>query len=705
MRLLVTIVLLYSLSSTAQTERVTSVSNVGLNVTNFGTIGNAFRGYYDLTGNTSCEYPRNSGVEHLFEGGIWVGGLIDGTLTAVSTAAYDASSGYSPGGEGFEMTAEVGEEITERSTLYNSPYFSSAAVSHQDYVADFTDANIFIPGTAIQIQDHDNPMGLDIHFESYNWNYSFSDFYVILDYTIVNNSTSYVDSLYVALWTNTVVRNVNITPAGQGGSSFYNKGGNGFVDTLHMAYCYDAAGDPGFTESYVAQRFLGAEDETGFYHPDLSANFQTNYQSWIFNNSSDPIFFIPGTDNARYTKMTTGLNHSPCWTQDFSQNASCPAQNYQQILNAAGNRSDLVSVGPFDRLDPGDTLRIAYAVVLAKKNEDGNPNTDNNDVQKETLVEHAQWAQTAYNGEDVNFNGLLDAGEDKDNNGKITRYILPAPPDIPVTRVVAQDNFIDFYWSDNSEFSVDPISQIQDFAGYRLYASSVGTDVVEDLDLLESLNLVGQWDVAGDSVFFETGLDAIRLDQPITFEGDTTEYHYHFHLDGIQNGWQFNVGVTAFDIGNEEANLGSLESSLLGNHFRVFPGTQGQEGMQPFVYPDPYYMGASWEGASTFEEDRKLVFANLPLNCMIRVYTPSGDLIDVIEHHGNNEGQNAGNTGEDIRWYDTYSDTENTVIAGGEHAWDILTRNQQILARGLYVFSVEDLDTGNISKGTFTIIK
>ncbi len=516
------LILLFPALASAQTEKVTSVSNVGLNVTNFGTYGNAFRGYYDLTGNTSCEYPRNSGVEHVFEGGIWIGGLIDGTVTAVSTAAYDASSGYFPGGEGFEMTAEVGEVLTERSTLFNSPYFSTDAVSHQDYVADFTDANVIIPGTSIPIQEHNNPMGLDIHFESYNWNFNFSDFYVILDYTITNNSTSYIDSMYIGLWTNTVVRNVNITPAGQGGSSFYNKGANGYIDTLNMAYCYDATGDPGFTESYIGQRFLGAEDETGFYHPSLRPNFLTNYQAWIFNNSSDPIFFIPGNDNGRYQKMTTGLNHSTCWTQNFAQNPSCPALSYQENLNNPGNRSDLVSVGPFDRLEPGETVKIAYAIVLAKKKEDGNPNTDNNPVQQEFLVEHAQWAQTAYNGEDTNFNGVLDAGEDKDGDGEITRYILPEPPQTPVTKVISEKNAIDIYWSDNSEFSIDPITQEADFAGFKLYMSSIGSDVVAEDDLLESFNLISQWDIIGDSLFFETGLESIRLDAPVYFDGDTS---------------------------------------------------------------------------------------------------------------------------------------------------------------------------------------
>ena len=59
-------------------EKTTNASNVRLNVTNIGTFGNAFRGYRDGTGDPSGEYPAGSGIEHVFEGGIWIGGKENG---------------------------------------------------------------------------------------------------------------------------------------------------------------------------------------------------------------------------------------------------------------------------------------------------------------------------------------------------------------------------------------------------------------------------------------------------------------------------------------------------------------------------------------------------------------------------------------------------------------------------------------------------
>ena len=44
-------------------------------------------------------------------------------------------------------------------------------------------------------------------------------------------------------------------------------------------------------------------------------------------------------------------------------------------------------------------------------------------------------------------------------------------------------------------------------------------------------------------------------------------------------------------------------------------------------------------------------------------------------------------------------------MSGGEHAWDLITDNDQAIATGLYLFSVKDLSNGNIKTGKFLIVK
>jgi len=695
-------------------QKRTSVSNIRLNVSNFGTFGNSFDGYRDGTGNPSCEYPAGSGIEHLFEGGIWIGGLRNGAAPAVTTTAIDAASGYTIGGGGFESLG-IGP-LEERSSFFDSPFFSPLAISHQDFVATYTDTSRFFPGTSIQVggPDHD-PMGLAVTLQTYNWNFLFSDFVVFVDITIENVGNEFFEDLYVSLYNNTVVRNINITPAGQGGSQFFNKGGNGYMEDFNLAYCYDAAGDLGFTESYIGQKFLGATDKEGFHHPDIDSNFnrinnllepdtfEVNYSAWEFNNPSATFAAPTNNTNAQYQRMSDGLNESPCW--DDPSDPGCPGnRDFQVELNEAGNRSDLVSAGPFATFRPGDKITVTYAYILARKNEDGNPNSDNNLVQRQNLIDQALFAQETYNGEDLNFNGILDEGEDINGDGDITRFVLPTPPDPPRVRAIASNQSIEVYWAANSVNSIDPISNRKDFEGFKIYLSQLGFDVAGDNDLLANLNLVAQYDSTGNGIAFDNGFADIRLAEPRFFEGDTTAYRFRYVIDNISNGWQYAVAVTAFDEGDVERSIAPLESSPLAADFRVFPGLEANEdpeNEEPFVYPNPYYLQAAWEGQSNFqEESRKLIFANLPAQCVVRIFTSAGDFIDEFTH---NQGYN----GSDIRWYQTFGaeDPSENVFAGGEHAWDLLSADGQIISRGLYLFSVEDQQSGKKYQGKFVIVK
>ncbi|NDH91238.1 MAG: hypothetical protein EBZ22_10215 [Flavobacteriia bacterium] len=136
-----------------------------MTVTNVGTFGNAFRGYKDGTGNPSGEYPAGSGTEHLFESGIWIGGIDGSGTVRVSTSAYDAPQGYAPGRGGFEFTNSAGG-MQEISSLRDNPNFRPEAVSHQDFKSTFTDANLLVPGTSIPISGHTTPMGLEVTMET-----------------------------------------------------------------------------------------------------------------------------------------------------------------------------------------------------------------------------------------------------------------------------------------------------------------------------------------------------------------------------------------------------------------------------------------------------------------------------------------------------------------------------------------------------------
>lgn len=241
---------------------------------------------------------------------------------------------------------------------------------------------------------------------------------------------------------------------------------------------------------------------------------------------------------------------------------------------------------------------------------------------------------------------------------------------------------------------MDRVSGEMDFEGYRVYSSDLGQDINPNA------RLIREFDKPNNNIGFDVGFNEVELDEPVTFEGDTVEYYYRYDLTNLLSGWQYQVSVTAFDRGDSEFGVESLETSTNSNAVRVFPGTPvnenfGDDGFEVGVYPNPYKVNAAWDGPN--EGDRKLYFYNLPSKAEIRIYTIAGDIVAELDH--DSETYNG-----DVSWFDDFSD-DPRVLPGGEHAWDLQSEANQILTTGLYLFTVKDLTTGEIEKGKLTIIK
>jgi len=96
--------------------------------------------------------------------------------------------------------------------------------------------------------------------------------------------------------------------------------------------------------------------------------------------------------------------------------------------------------------------------------------------------------------------------------------------------------------------------------------------------------------------------------------------------------------------------------------------------------PDPYYVQSKYEVSS---DNKVLKFVGLPQDCIIRIYSVSGVLIRVLEHHSGN-----------------YAST--STAQGSEHDWDLRNRNNQIVASGVYFWHVEAGDARKV--GRFTLV-
>lgn len=680
-------------------ERVfTTESNVRISFTNVGTIGKA-----DVrnnpAGDPSWEYPADTGTEHLFEAGLWIGGFRNGADLLLSSMAVTNPTGYTTGRSGYEFTND-GTPITVISSLPESPNFSPLAISHQDIIAEFSDRRVAVEtGTAsIPISGHEQPMFIDVIQTAYNWNFSFSEAFAIIKYELTNNSTVTYDSVYIGMYSDIVVRNVNTTL--EGGGNFFNKNGLGYLDSLYTTYVFDAgsADDPSIN-TYAGKTFLGAEYRNEYFHPSNPDTANGLFQRsglrvpkigpsfWSFGGGSG-VFIRPEIDQDRYNRMSQGVELTDQLREALRTDG----------IQSAGNYLSELSMGPFPTWEPGETITIYFAFVNALKPEEfqnlAGKSVDN-DASRVNLYENIGWAFRSFRGEDENNNGFLDAGEDINQNGILDRFLVPEPPSSPRLRVELEAGKAVLYWDRSAESSVDPVSGEQDFEGYRVYRSNLGDDIRGTINT--NRQVIREYDRVGNVAGFNTGFDEVALAQPVNFEGDDTDYWYRLEVGGLLSGWQYQFAVTAFDEGTADGSLPSLESSLNANAVRVFPGTSINDAFEQKVgvYPNPYRVNAAWDGGN--ELTRKMIFYNLPAKAEIRVYTLAGDIVAELSH-------DAATYNGDTRWFADLS-SDRRLKPGGEHAWDILSSSNQILSSGLYLYSVKDMDTGDVQTGKFVVIK
>ena len=679
-------------------DKYTTVGNLGLTITNFGILGNGWNLMEDGSIHPSCQYKQQTEIareqiEHFSYAGLWVGGIVNGERR-VSTSIVDGV--FEAGNEGFELFAEtpilIQSSISSTTQDSMAQYYSPSAISHQDMFADFKDYGASASDN-MGIPNH-NPLGIEIHLESYSWNYSYADAFAILNYTFKNASSDTIRDIYAGIWADPSVANFNYTDyyTPGGGFTWYDNL-DGFDESediagfnRNIAYQYDADGDDGWAESYLGMSILGGSIPMKY--------LKTNYYQWVWtnsNNSDYPAYSMPIDDNERYEKMSSSV---PKGTgPDYTSEGYPASENSWLFLISAGPTGSIPNADTTSwTLAPGDSCSIAFTVVCglwADGFSGDSPGRRNN------LYVNYDWAQKAYDGEDKNRNNILDEGEDTNGNLEIDRYILPAPPPVPNMYVEIESKKVILYWQNNAESFLDPISQEADFEGYRIYGARK-----TDNESLGEFSLLLETDKEND-IGYNTGFSMIEIQnnygEPDSININNTYYHYKFENSEIKDGWLNYYAITAYDRGDPDANLASLESSIYSNRVYVYPGesasTEDQWPDEPTVYPNPYRGQALWDGYGS--RNKMIWFRNLPEEAEIRIFSLAGDLVDVIQHDESYKGQDINNIDE----------RKNPLMSGGEHAWDLITMYDQATASGLYLFTVEDKNSGKVKEGKFLIIK
>lgn len=709
--------------------------NVGalqLAVSNFGTFGNLNQGNIP-----SGQWPANSGCEYLYGAGLWVGGLYDHcepiadfpglppeaivyceddstrlvvTDTLVSSGlTYHSPLLFEVFPDFFDPTERIWESFEGRpggnraedddgdgwvdedplNGKNDDPLNDGridedyGAISQQMFACVYRDtASFFNERIQNPIQRH-TPIGLEIVQESYQYTAPAFDDFVGMEFQIKNIGIlvgrervfKTLRQVFLGFFVDSDVGcvggNLQLERHLDDGAGFVRvdtiltfPGAPAETLTVNVGYMFDGpAGDDGAgAKGWFGTMFLGHTiDSTGLTAPDQVRIHA--YKSWS-NGEEDPDY------DAESYNLLTGKRPGP----------------FEQVIDLGSQRPDdwrqLISAGPFATLPPESTLVFQSAFVVGEG--------------REGLLTNAIAAQRIFNRPVDNLEAKIGTRKiDPIARAKLNHWSGASAPPPPAQRLVPGDHRVTIEWDNFSERVRDVLTGKDDFAGYQVWKAAGWrreSNAARD----------EQWFVIADISKaelskFDTGLEGVGKYRLVDTE--------------VKNGFPYWYAVTAYDSGDPDFGIppifgkfsqaaalvypkwnptGSLEDDLVVPDEGA-PGTVTSAG--PFmtldnvhVVPNPYKERAEWdlEGAPGDPTGRRIYFVNLPPRATIRIYSLTGDLLQTIHHE----------------WRAT---NENPANPDAGTYWNLVTRNNQEVVSGVYIYHIES-DVGT-KIGKFAIIR
>jgi hypothetical protein len=518
------------------------VGNIRLLISNFGYFGNPYFGAMmdPESGESypSCEYPAYSGIENLFLGSIWIGGIVD----------YDSlvSVGY----DGWQWVQEMYPDaypdgvIIERSTIMTDPAFHPEAFSEQDFIAEYTDT-LCDPAFVSEDPDDDRPhipLNVKIQQRSYAWSQKYAEDFIFFDFTVSNIGEQKIKRAYIGIYIDADVWHPLVDPDGFeddicGFKRAVPCGYGGYEDTINLAWVADADGDPNGNYFDYASPLAA----TGIRLLNCSnPNAQLSFNWWVSDLDWGPVEDewliggligpcqrgIPPGDACKYDRMSNGeIDYDQIYAAiDYSDLGWFPPPSLNDAINLANGYDIryLYSFGPFD-INPGDSAAFTLAYVggdnfhdrpddFRNYFDDQNPDNFYSTLDFSDLASNAIWAGWVYDN----------PGVDTDGDGKRGRFHLvtdvetglpdtvyyagdgipdyagPPPPPSPTLRFETGHSRVKVKWNGlETETYRDPFTNTRDFEGYRVYMTD--DPASHDFALLSSYDLTDfhryTWDV------------------------------------------------------------------------------------------------------------------------------------------------------------------------------------------------------------------
>ncbi len=493
----------------------------------------------------------------------------------------------------------------------------------------------------------------------------------------------------------------------------------GYLISRNMSYMMDgdfaqsSENDTGErTSNYPNTGFIGTRIIYMPQAPFMTAADDTltrpySHQWWNWNSD-------PGSDREKYEYMTgthslsDGMHFMP---HPFDYGAGAPVFDYRYMI----------STGPYNGWQDQEVKKFVKATGVGLGLKGLRENMDNAFI--------AYWtgdpdvigdpAHPPSDAAQEGFVGVTPARIMEDQH-----FNLPIPPPIPDLQYSASDRSVNLLWDNSAETTLDNVLGRIDFEGYKIYRAMYapsGWELIAAYDNVDGYvfltNTEGDTvnpirDLTSNDIYTysdtehavyradaELGVDYewVMIDLPpgnsnemvhrhTDAGGDFADINDQVIFDNIPqpvNGLNYYYTVCAYDPNKPDINLTSIESAR-SNYRRnvdgapepVIPRTvsEPENNLDNIrVVPNPYRGTAEYEA----RYENRLSFIHLPARCKISIFTLTGDLVDEIYHND---------------------------VANGAEYWDLVSRNDQQVVSGLYIYVVETPD-GESKIDRFLIIR
>jgi len=555
-------------------------------------------------------------------------------------------------------------------------------------------------------------MGVDIDQKVLAWSQAGHDDYMIYDFTFTNTGNIDLDD-EVELPNQTLTGFYFNRSAAMGWKGHMNSYyGARTSDSLRVLYTYPdwAGGDiDTWGESNQDEGFFGSPwwqgwailhaDRSGSDHSDDPAQPRmTGYYDSEAQFMRKPAYELSDQQQIQlYTMMEQGLAAAPGVVGDhpLMEDADLYPNTVHEVpMDVQGATIGnpyayswtgapswvtyipigIYSIGPYD-LAPGESVRIVWAHVMGsispKKaweigQEWKNENLSLADAPEVEMPPIAQliYDEWGYDENDQAKDKWLATGRDSmftsanaaqwavDNN-----YQVPVPPPAPSVEISSRPDGVIVEWGTESEAAAD-------LAGYRVYRA-VGSPYYSEANN----RTIGDWEMI---------YEAAKGTQSYTDTDAQRGFNYYYYVAAFDDGTHPECNLP----GGVSGVAKSLESGRWLNYTRTDLGAArlkrepGAKLDDIRIVPNPYN-AESWKQGQHFNEQRKIMFFNLPPVCTITIYTETGDLVKTLEH---TDGSG------DEEWVDPTG----TRYMG--------TDSSQIPVSGIYIAHVETPDGQSVNK-------